>query len=335
VVHALSRPTLSYPEHGEQHTLFQITVIPRVNGTVASFAQGLLGFGTFAVAHNRFRKVCVGVMATTQTGRDDNRTSLGVTGPSAGETGGTSAAPRRVFSVKDWEARMRQVRIEKRDINRLVMNYLVVEGYADAASAFAAESGMEPGVDLSATQQRLETRALVQKGAIAEAIERVNALNPEILDANPTLHFHLQQQRLIELIRHGQTEDAIAFAQSELAPLGQEDERYLEELERTMALLIYDAKEHTDSHAFRDLFDEQQRTRLASELNAAILASQNQEISHKLPRLVRLLRHAERDLQSRGVVFPELDWETGMLREPAAARPSSSTEPQRSTDISS
>ncbi|KAK4533412.1 hypothetical protein CCYA_CCYA17G4294 [Cyanidiococcus yangmingshanensis] len=277
-------------------------------------------------------------MATTQPGRVDNRGGSGTTDTVTADTTRANAAPvgpRQVFSVSDWEARMRQVRIGKRDINRLVMNYLVVEGYADAASAFASESGTEPGVDLSATQQRLEARALVQKGAISEAIERVNDMNPEILDANPTLHFHLQQQRLIELIRRGQTEEAIAFAQSELAPRGQEDERYLEELERTMALLIYDANEHADSDAFRDLFDERQRARLASELNAAILASQNQEISHKLPRLVRLLRHAERDLQSRGVTFPELDWESGTLREPSATVTSTATEQGPSTNLSS
>ncbi len=45
----------------------------------------------------------------------------------------------------------------------------------------------------------------------------------QILDTNPQLFFHLQQQRLIELIRSGQVEEALEFAQEELAPRGEEN----------------------------------------------------------------------------------------------------------------
>lgn len=44
------------------------------------------------------------------------------------------------------------------------------------------------------------------------------------------LFFHLQQQRLIELIRAGRTEQALVFAQEYLAPHGEENEAFLEEL---------------------------------------------------------------------------------------------------------
>jgi hypothetical protein len=43
------------------------------------------------------------------------------------------------------------------------------------------------------------------------------------LDTNPKLFFHLQQQRLIELIRDGKIDEAIEFAQEELAPRGEEN----------------------------------------------------------------------------------------------------------------
>jgi hypothetical protein len=46
----------------------------------------------------------------------------------------------------------------------------------------------------------------------------------EILDMNPQLFFNdLQQQRLIELIRNGKLEEALEFAQEELAPRGEEN----------------------------------------------------------------------------------------------------------------
>lgn len=45
----------------------------------------------------------------------------------------------------------------------------------------------------------------------------------QILDTNPKLYFHLQQQRLIEYIRQGRISEALEFAQDELAPLGEEN----------------------------------------------------------------------------------------------------------------
>jgi hypothetical protein len=40
---------------------------------------------------------------------------------------------------------------------------------------------------------------------------------------NPKLYFHLQQQKLIELIRTGDVSAALDFAQDELAPRGEEN----------------------------------------------------------------------------------------------------------------
>lgn len=48
-------------------------------------------------------------------------------------------------------------------------------------------------------------------------------ISMQILDTNPQLFFHLQQQRLIELIRNGKVEEALEFAQEELAPRGEEN----------------------------------------------------------------------------------------------------------------
>lgn len=48
----------------------------------------------------------------------------------------------------------------------------------------------------------------------------------QILDTNPQLFFHLQQQRLIELIRNGKVEEALEFAQEELAPRGEENVKF-------------------------------------------------------------------------------------------------------------
>jgi len=85
----------------------------------------------------------------------------------------------------------------------------------------------------------MSIRAAIQQGDIECAIERANDLNPEILDTNPELMFHLKQQQLIELIKKGDIPRALEFAQEEMAPLGEEDVRSCEGL---FALVLTQAK---------------------------------------------------------------------------------------------
>ncbi len=96
------------------------------------------------------------------------------------------------------------------------MNYLVIEGYKDAAEKFQQECGTSPGIDLRSISDRMATRVAIQNGDVQSAIERANDLNPLILDENPQLYFHLQQQKLIELIRSGDIKAALQFAEEEL-----------------------------------------------------------------------------------------------------------------------
>ena len=60
------------------------------------------------------------------------------------------------------------------------MDYLVVEGYKEAAENFAREAGMSPVPDFESIQNRMTVRNAIQRGDIVEAIERVNDLNPEV-----------------------------------------------------------------------------------------------------------------------------------------------------------
>jgi len=206
------------------------------------------------------------------------------------------------FSQQDWDRKLQQVKLSKADLNKLVMNYLVIEGYKDAAEKFQQESGTDPAIDLASISDRMAIRNAIQAGNIEEGIERANDLNPEILDHNPEIFFHLQQQRLIELIRKGNLGDALAFAQQELAPQGQENPQFLVELERTMALLAF---EDQSKSPLAELLSNAQRQKTASELNAAILASQCQEKDPRLPLLLRMLKWAQAQLDDR-IRYPRI-----------------------------
>ena len=60
------------------------------------------------------------------------------------------------------------------------MNYLVIEGYKDAAEKFSHESGIAPVVQLSSIKDRMMIRQAVHNGRIHEAIQLVNDLDPEV-----------------------------------------------------------------------------------------------------------------------------------------------------------
>ncbi|KAI7738160.1 hypothetical protein M8C21_007543 [Ambrosia artemisiifolia] len=221
---------------------------------------------------------------------------------------------KKVITREDWEKKLNDVKIRKEDMNKLVMNFLVTEGYVDAAEKFRMESGTEPDIDLATITDRMAVKKAVQSGNVEDAIEKVNDLNPEILDTNPQLFFHLQQQRLIELIRNGKVEEALEFAQEELAPRGEENQGFLEELERTVALLAF---EDVKNSPVGDLLDISQRLKTASEVNAAILTSQNHEKDPKLPSLLRMLIWAQNQLDEKAAYPRITDLFTATLEDPA------------------
>ncbi|KAL3901240.1 MAG: hypothetical protein SGCHY_000767 [Lobulomycetales sp.] len=201
-------------------------------------------------------------------------------------------------TAQEWQSKLDAATVNKSDLNKLIMNFLVIEGFKGAAELFAKEvcrpfaNNVLKQAEISSQSQllasiddRMKIRNAVQDGNIDEAIERTvllpngaakeiqNELDPEILDQNPRLYFHLQQQKLIEFIRSNNVNEAIEFAQDVLAPRGEENPEFLDELEKTMALLIFDSSESPLS----SMLDHSQRQKTASELNAAILTSQCQE----------------------------------------------------------
>ncbi|CAB4446120.1 unnamed protein product [Rhizophagus irregularis] len=114
----------------------------------------------------------------------------------SGNTGTSSHQSKKVVTKDDWVKKLEDVKIDKNDLNKLIMNYFVIEGYKDAAETFSQECGLLPSIDVDSIQDQY-----IREGKIAEALE---------------------------------------FAQDELAPRGEENPEFLEELERTMALLAFD-----------------------------------------------------------------------------------------------
>ena len=126
-------------------------------------------------------------------------------------------------------------------LNKLVVNFLIIEGYRDCAERFIQEANInlddpvnkDMRVDFSEKliEQRTQVRKFILSGHIEEAIILLNDISPivsdifktdyQILDRNPELNFELLKQQLIEIIKAQKVEEAIKFAQTNIAPLCQ------------------------------------------------------------------------------------------------------------------
>lgn len=75
------------------------------------------------------------------------------------------------------------------DLNALIFDYLVVEGFSDAAVEFARETGIPSTIDQDMIQERMEIRQAVEDGRVEEAVRRVNELDPEVSDSRMEYDF--------------------------------------------------------------------------------------------------------------------------------------------------
>ncbi|KAI8122844.1 Glucose-induced degradation protein 8 like protein [Lucilia cuprina] len=229
------------------------------------------------------------------------------------------------ISKEEWLMRLEQFPFKQADMNRLIMNYLVTEGFKEAAEKFQIEAGLEPSIELSSLDDRILIREAIQNGRIQEATHLVNQLHPELLDTEHHLFFHLQQLQLIELIsseetktnliylhRVGKIEDALTFAQNKLSEAGEHTPEVLSELERTLALLAF---EKPQDSPFAYLLEQSHRQKIASELNAAILKCEHSaDSTPKIMFLLKLIMWAQSKLDASEVNYPKMkDLETALI----------------------
>jgi hypothetical protein len=66
------------------------------------------------------------------------------------------------------------------DLNALVFEYLLIEGFSEAAVEFARETGLPHDIDHAMIQERMGIREAVEDGRVEEAVRRVNELDPEV-----------------------------------------------------------------------------------------------------------------------------------------------------------
>ncbi|KAG6554216.1 hypothetical protein Mapa_004132 [Marchantia paleacea] len=205
---------------------------------------------------------------------------------------------------EEWDQKLAAADVRKEDMNKLIMDFFLTQGYIGAAKQFQIESGTEPNMSFEDVSKRIEIRNAVWRGDVEEGIMKANELNPDILDSNPQLSFDLQQQHVIELIRESRVMEALECAQENLAPYCIEaDDTFFRELERTVVLLAF---KDPASCPVGELMDIKKREQAAMEIDHAILMSQGHERDPKLHFLLKLLVWAQTKLGEKAS-YPRID----------------------------
>lgn len=66
------------------------------------------------------------------------------------------------------------------DMNAMILNFLMVEGYQEAAVKFIEEARLETPAGLEKVGERVEIQNAIHRGDVRSAIEKINELNPEV-----------------------------------------------------------------------------------------------------------------------------------------------------------
>ncbi|CAM9757599.1 unnamed protein product, partial [Ectocarpus fasciculatus] len=115
----------------------------------------------------------------------------------------------------------------------------------------------------------------MMQGNIVQAMKLANDLDPTMLDRDRELRFGLLKQRLLELVRRGDADEALAFAAERLAPEGAQDPAILRQIEEAVTLLAFEVWRKIGARVRKTLFSlvsrhqHAERTRCFAIFNAA------------------------------------------------------------------
>jgi len=210
----------------------------------------------------------------------------------------SSATP---VGVSSFAARVQDIKFNKALINKLIMEYFVREGFPQSALQFSREANIDPGIETATVQERVEIRNCIHAGEIQTAIEKIIAIDPQLLDSDPSLHFALLRLQLIELIRPAianperNMQAALEFAEEELAPRAPANPQFLKDLEETMTLLIF--KPGGVHASLAHLLEPKMRRHVAVRVNESILLGMGDDQRARLYDLIKAREWSE--LQAR------------------------------------
>jgi hypothetical protein len=101
--------------------------------------------------------------------------------PGVDLTNSAASAAASISAQELWNSQISQVHVCREELNKLIMNYLILEGHKEGALTFQRESGVQADeMDLDLIDARVMVKSLINQGEIESAIRAINDLNPEV-----------------------------------------------------------------------------------------------------------------------------------------------------------
>lgn len=100
-------------------------------------------------------------------------------------------------SLDDWTASINKMSIKRNEINLLIMDYLISEGFKEAAERFKTEANIDFDMEHAEEtdeqiNRRISIRNAIENGNIEDALQLINTHYPEMMDNHRNLYFRLQ-----------------------------------------------------------------------------------------------------------------------------------------------
>jgi hypothetical protein len=195
---------------------------------------------------------------------------------------------------------MDKLNLSREQTNNLLLEYFIISGSKRAAECFSEESGVRRAQSVDNIEIRMRIQHMVVNGEIAEAINGLNALNPDILLNDEELLFQLRQQQFIDILTNEGALNAVEFARSVLTPIIVKSESLKQEMEKTISLIIFPRYESECFPAeLQPYLKPGRREVIASNVNKAILRSLNLGTEPKLNQLINILESKQRTVGSK------------------------------------
>ncbi|KAG0245563.1 CTLH/CRA C-terminal to lish motif domain-containing protein [Mortierella sp. GBAus27b] len=145
----------------------------------------------------------------------------------------------------DEYARWSRVRL-----NRIVIDYLLREGFRETASLLAKSEHIEDLVDIELFAQSAKVEQALARQSCTECLQWCKENNSSLKKIKSTLEFSLREQEFIELVRERRTPEAIAYAKKYLTPW---QETHMREISHVMGLLAFSS--NTNCYPYKRLYD--------------------------------------------------------------------------------
>ena len=166
-------------------------------------------------------------------------------------------------------------------VHCIVRRYLLHYGYAATLNAFDEFCGIEPmnddpmyEVEKAGLELRKQLRHDIVHGRIDQVLTVLKDQYPKLItDMAADILFTLFCQKFIELVRSGQIESAVHFAQKELYPYRVASSEYGDALHEIIPLVAYSNPEES---RLKHLFSPERREYVADVVNSAILTASPQ-----------------------------------------------------------